>query len=500
MNTRRLWRFLEAFVLLLVAIIAQDDVNGHTNMGRGSCQDARGKQYSYLQKVTTFPNAWNCGRRECERFGMMEGYRGFEFSVTNRCTCLFDSDELPVVPNDQADSPQYISKRDAGDGDITSTSGTPGANCYKFVRLSDIVSSVSPEDCVADGTEAIATCCPDYMMQSGICTFFSCMNLKDETILLNDDCKCNDVRASCFNYERELGMLGIAGMCSQIGECCHLFGSTTSDFNECLGNAQREDKFGPFISDEGTLIVSTAPEVVSIYADPLLESETSLKASILCIAIGQHVEACCESVGDENLACMLLNCIANPSCDCISADIYCRRMAHHLKETMPYIEEYCTQIGECCDENAQMSLDIYDQCMTDASENGRLPFFDAVDESIQPTTVNTNISGSGNDQNIFIANQQTDPPAVMPTYVPTVYFKPCENPYRLCRNGIFNLAKCECDCIPPFCHDSVGDCTILSNDCGDNPWIDCEQGFHCPWWDDPETGGCAAGPDVSILQ
>lgn len=127
-----LCRLVGAFLLLMNQVArAQEDVEGYTNFGRGSCQDVRGNQYSYLQRVMTFPNAETCGRQECERFGNMESYRGFEFSVTKRCTCLFDIDEIPVVPND-ADAPQYVSKADSGMGAVTGTSGTPGGNCYQF--------------------------------------------------------------------------------------------------------------------------------------------------------------------------------------------------------------------------------------------------------------------------------------------------------------------------------------------------------------------------------
>ena len=87
-----------------------DHVEGYTNLGRGSCQDSRGEMYSYLQRTVTFPNAGTCGKQECERFGNLQSYRGFEYSVAQRCTCLFDIDELPALPND-AEDPEYESKR-----------------------------------------------------------------------------------------------------------------------------------------------------------------------------------------------------------------------------------------------------------------------------------------------------------------------------------------------------------------------------------------------------
>ena len=128
-------KFLGIVVILLLGIIVngQEDVEGYGNRGRGSCQDQRGLQFSYLQRTVEFPNAETCGKQECERFANSESYRGFEYSVANRCTCLFDIDDVPVVPNDAEDGKQkYLSKPDGGQGPVMGTSGTPGAYCYSF--------------------------------------------------------------------------------------------------------------------------------------------------------------------------------------------------------------------------------------------------------------------------------------------------------------------------------------------------------------------------------
>mmetsp|Transcript_4962 Transcript_4962/g.12460 ORF Transcript_4962/g.12460 Transcript_4962/m.12460 type:complete len:167 (+) Transcript_4962:156-656(+) len=131
--------------LLLLAIQANasvggDHVDGYANLGRGSCQDQRGKGYSYLQRKVKFPNAETCGRQECERFGNMKQYRGFEYSVAQRCTCLFDLDEIPAVPNDPND-PTYVEKEDVGNGAVAGVSGTPGAWCYQFGKNSGFVTA-----------------------------------------------------------------------------------------------------------------------------------------------------------------------------------------------------------------------------------------------------------------------------------------------------------------------------------------------------------------------
>ena len=120
-----------AILLLAIQAHAQESVDGYSNYGRGSCQDQRGKQYSYLQPPLTFPNAETCGRQECERLGNRQSYRGFEFSVSKRCTCLFDIDEVPDVPNGETD-PEYKSKMDNGNGAVTGVSGSRGAYCYQF--------------------------------------------------------------------------------------------------------------------------------------------------------------------------------------------------------------------------------------------------------------------------------------------------------------------------------------------------------------------------------
>lgn len=109
----------------------QVPVDGYTGHGRGSCQDERGKMYSYLQRVMTFPNAETCAQQECERFAGAAAYRGFEFSVAKRCTCLFDVDTMPVVPNEEG-APEYASKKDGGMGAVTVSSKNPGTHCYQF--------------------------------------------------------------------------------------------------------------------------------------------------------------------------------------------------------------------------------------------------------------------------------------------------------------------------------------------------------------------------------
>jgi hypothetical protein len=75
-----------------------------------------------------------------------------------------------------------------------------------------------------------------------------------------------------------------------------------------------------------------------------------------------------------------------------------------------------------------------------------------------------------------------------------------------CQNGLWNRAECKCECIPPYCVDQLGDCTIPSNNCGGNPWAGCTKGYaalggECPWYPnlmDPQ-GDCTTGSDVSFI-
>ena len=75
-----------------------------------------------------------------------------------------------------------------------------------------------------------------------------------------------------------------------------------------------------------------------------------------------------------------------------------------------------------------------------------------------------------------------------------------------CQNGLWNRNECKCECIPPYCVDQLGDCTIPSNNCGGNPWAGCTKGYalvggDCPWYPnllDPQ-GDCTTGSDVSFI-
>ena len=126
--------FGAALLIFALGSNAQESVDGYALLGRGSCQDERGLMYSYLQRTTDFPNADTCAKQECARFLNMQSYRGFEFSVSRRCTCLFDFDKIPAVPNNTT-QPTYVTETDNGKGVITGLSGTPGAYCY--VRFID---------------------------------------------------------------------------------------------------------------------------------------------------------------------------------------------------------------------------------------------------------------------------------------------------------------------------------------------------------------------------
>ncbi len=78
----------------------------------------------------------------------------------------------------------------------------------------------------------------------------------------------------------------------------------------------------------------------------------------------------------------------------------------------------------------------------------------------------------------------------------------CDGPPSAgCTNGLWNEAECHCDCIPPFCRDVYGACSL--GVCGASAvaaWADCEAGLNCPWWVNPlKTERCTTGPEVRLF-
>jgi len=140
----------------------QEEVEGYQYQGRGACLDQNGKLYSYLQRTIEFPNAETCGKQECERFANLESYRGFEFSVVNRCTCLFDIDDISEVVSNEI---EYVSKQDLGQGPIIGTSGTPGSFCYSFVSTNSITLEDGIEEPADD--EVSSTALPKLTLPEG---------------------------------------------------------------------------------------------------------------------------------------------------------------------------------------------------------------------------------------------------------------------------------------------------------------------------------------------
>jgi len=148
------WSAIKTALIVLSVLISmpsatsEKKVDGYFKLGKGSCQDSRGKMYSYVQRTSLFPEAETCAG-ECGRWLGAEIYRGFEWSVAKRCTCLFDNDAVPAVPNSEAE-PMYVSQLDDGFGVVKGISNTPGAWCYAKgagsmvgVRMFYVVSAVA---------------------------------------------------------------------------------------------------------------------------------------------------------------------------------------------------------------------------------------------------------------------------------------------------------------------------------------------------------------------
>ncbi|KAL3804644.1 hypothetical protein HJC23_008459 [Cyclotella cryptica] len=73
----------------------------------------------------------------------------------------------------------------------------------------------------------------------------------------------------------------------------------------------------------------------------------------------------------------------------------------------------------------------------------------------------------------------------------------CPISYQECSNGLFNPDTCACECIPPFCPDTNGDCSNPTGYCGGNPWQNCQRGVDCPWWPNPlKAESCMTGNSI----
>lgn len=132
-----------------------DLVDGYVNFGRGSCLDNRGKMYSFLQNTTTtFPDAEACAKAECDKWANLDSYRGFEFSVVGRCTCLFDMDAVSPIPESEAESVSHDFGVNGGDGVVSSVSGTPGTTCYKPAVSFDTAKVFSSPPSAQPGVES----------------------------------------------------------------------------------------------------------------------------------------------------------------------------------------------------------------------------------------------------------------------------------------------------------------------------------------------------------
>lgn len=84
----------------------------------------------------------------------------------------------------------------------------------------------------------------------------------------------------------------------------------------------------------------------------------------------------------------------------------------------------------------------------------------------------------------------------------------CQGPPAAgCLNGLWNKSTCQCDCIPPFCHDAVfGQCAAAGICVAENPWRDCNvpgkkgNNGNCPWWVSlVRTESCVTGSEVRAI-
>ena len=73
-------------------------------------------------------------------------------------------------------------------------------------------------------------------------------------------------------------------------------------------------------------------------------------------------------------------------------------------------------------------------------------------------------------------------------------------PSNGCTNGMFVEESCSCVCITPFCHDTMGDCTIPNGSCPSQQLSPtCTSGVDCPWWVNTLKGeSCITGNVVRV--
>ena len=75
----------------------------------------------------------------------------------------------------------------------------------------------------------------------------------------------------------------------------------------------------------------------------------------------------------------------------------------------------------------------------------------------------------------------------------------CITPTNGCINGLWSTTLCKCQCIPPFCLDSNGECKSNTGNCGGNPFSTCQSDDSCPWWiDSSRLERCKSGNRVPL--
>jgi len=75
----------------------------------------------------------------------------------------------------------------------------------------------------------------------------------------------------------------------------------------------------------------------------------------------------------------------------------------------------------------------------------------------------------------------------------------CITPTNGCVNGLWSITLCKCQCIPPFCLDSNGECKSNTGNCGGNPFSTCQSDDSCPWWiDSSRLERCKSGNRVPL--
>lgn len=129
-------------------------------------------------------------------------------------------------------------------------------------------------------------------------------------------------------------------------------------------------------------------------------------------------------------------------------------------------------------------------------------------EELYDVGVSTDYNGDGqfNQLDVDIANSNPISPIDFDSINTNTNIN-CPTPDVDCMSGLWNTLTCVCDCIPPYCADSINGACREATGCVGRPWGECIMGVTCPWWKtifytattvkgEEESALCQSGTDI----